>query len=134
MTPVASPRGIYAVAVVFFFAGLIVSVQILGLVFALAGWGPVSLTNVRWSLPLLLVAFFLVLCGVHFLVRMRRLPQWLLFAMTVILMIELAIAPAAGSPFYSPGRVYLNRALLLLPLVASCAYLLTPRVRAITRW
>jgi hypothetical protein len=105
---------------------------VLGRLFAIMGWGPIGLTNMRWTLPLSCVALFVVLAGVHFMVRMHRIPQWLIFAMTLLFTV-IAVSPAGESPFYSPAQIYMNRALILLPLAASSAYLLTPGVRAATR-
>lgn len=130
---VKPPNGIYAVAVVFFFFGMICAMQAVGLAFWALGVRGVNLGNLRWTLPASLVAFFAVLCGVYFLTRMHPAPRWLLFAMTLLLGVQFALPPPGDSPFYSPRQLYLNRAILMLPLVASCIYLLTPRFRDAAR-
>lgn len=127
------PKGIYAVAVVFFFFGLICSAQVLGMVFGAFGMPGASLANLKWTLSASLLALGLVLCGVYFMTRMHPAPRWLLFAMTLALGVQFALPPPGASPFHSPGRIYLNRALLMLPLVASCIYLMTPRFRDAAR-
>jgi hypothetical protein len=43
--------------------------------------------------------------------------------LTCFLAVQLTMAPAGDSPFYSALQIYLNRMLLVLPLIASCAYL-----------
>ena len=59
------------------------------------------------------------------------MPQWALFAMTLLVMFELVFMsePANGSPFHSRERIIFNRFLLMLPLIVSCAYLLRPGFR-----
>jgi len=80
-----------------------------------------------------LLALFLVCYGVFLLTRLHPAPQWLMFGMTLLLTIRLAAEPAGGSPFYSAQRIYLNRFLLVLPMIASCVYLRRPRFRAACR-
>ena len=80
-----------------------------------------------------MLAFLLVCYGVFGLVRLRAAPQWSLFAMTLLLMFQSLSEPAGNSPFYSGQRIYLNRLLALLPLIASSVYLLRPRFRAACR-
>lgn len=118
------PKGIYFVAVAFLAAGLLCSAQLLNVIFAALGIPPgPNIGTMKWVLTAYLLALFLVLYGVAMLVRLHPAPRWVFFAMTAYLMIDLAIAPAGNSPFYSQSRIYLNRILLMLPFVASCIYL-----------
>jgi hypothetical protein len=71
--------------------------------------------------------------GVALLVRLHPAPQWLMFGMTLFLTVRAAATPAGDSPFYSAPRMYLNRFLLVLPMIASCVYLRLPRFRAACR-
>jgi hypothetical protein len=126
------PKGIYAVAVVFFVTGVLSYAQFGGMVANAAGLRGLHLGNSTWVLSAAVVALCLILYGVASLTRMHRIPQWLMFAMTLLWIIQFAMMPA-DSPFYSPARMYLNRLLVLLPMIASCAYLMTARVRAASR-
>jgi hypothetical protein len=127
------PKGIYLVAIVFFASGLLCTAQLLQVVFEAFGLHGLSLANSKWILSGYVVALCLVLCGVALLARLHPLPRWLMFAMTLFFTIEAAAVPPVASPFYSASTMYFNRALLMLPLVASCVYLLTPGFRAACR-
>jgi hypothetical protein len=124
------PIGIYVVAVVFLFAGLLCVAELLGVMFTWLGVDPgPSTTSMKWLLPGYVLGLCLVCYGVFFLIRLHPAPRWLMFGMTLYLTIQLAVAPADDSPFYSASRIYLNRLLLALPLIASCIYLAQPRFR-----
>jgi len=126
------PKGIYAVAIVFFVTGLLSLAQFGGVVADAAGFRGLDLGNAKWVLPAGVVALCLVLYGVALLTRLHPLPQWLMFVMTVLWIIQIGLSPP-DSPFYSPARMYLNRLLLVLPMIASCVYLMTPRIRTASR-
>ena len=118
------PKGIYLVAVVFFFAGLLCMAQLLLLAFDWFGISPILTTrNLQWRLPAYLLLLGLDLVGVYLLVRLRPAGKWLMLAMTVFLTAVLLMTPAAATVFYSQPRLYVNRILLLLPMIASCVYL-----------
>ena len=85
--------------------------------------GP-NVTTMKWLLPGYVMGLCLVCYGVLLLDQAPPgAPQWIAFGMTLFLTVQLAMAPAGDSPFYSAPRIYLNRMLLVLPLIASCAYL-----------
>ena len=111
------PRGIYLVAIVFFASGLLCAGQLLQVVFEALGLHGLNLANSRWFLSGYVVAFCLVLCGVALLARLHPLPRWLMFGMTLFLTIQAVAMPAGDSPFYSASRIYVNRALMVLPLI-----------------
>jgi len=125
------PKGLYLVAVVFFFTGLLFMNQVLILAFELFG---VSLAlnpgTIKWRLAVFLMAFGLILYGVFLLMRSHPAGRWLMLGMTVFLAAVLLFTPTAASVLYSQPQLYVNRILLLLPLIASCAYLFWPRPRA----
>jgi intracellular septation protein A len=127
------PKGIYLVAIVFLVSGLICMAQFLNVVFGAFGVEGLSLSNSKWIVTGYGLAFCLVCCGVALLTRLHPLPQWLMFGMTVLLTVQMIAWPARDSPLYSAQRIYLNRALMVLPMVASCVYLLRPRFRAACR-
>ncbi len=79
------------------------------------------------------LAFCLVCYGVALLTRLHPAPQWLMFGMTLFLTVRSVAAPAGDSPFYSGPQIYLNRFLLVLPMIAGCVYLRLPRFRAACR-
>jgi hypothetical protein len=124
------PRGIYVVAVVFFLAGLLCIAELVSLISAALGINPaINLANLAWVLPLYVLGLCLVAYGAAMLARLHSAPQWLLWAMTIFLTVRLATMPAGDSPFYSEARIYLNRFLLVLPLIMSSAYLVRLRAR-----
>ena len=127
------PAGIYFVAVAFFIAAMVCTAWILGI--ALGAFGldaRLNLTTLKWILPTCVLALCLVCYGVALLTRLHPVPQWVMFGMTMFLLLQAITAPA-DSPFYSVPRTYLNRALILLPMIASCAYLVRLRARATPR-
>ncbi len=108
--------------------------ELLSGVFAALGMPEgLNLATLRWVLPGYVAGLCLVCYGVLLLTRLHPAPQWVMFVMTLVLTVRLGLAPAGGSPFYSSPRIALNRALLLLPLIASCVYLLRPRFRRTCR-
>jgi hypothetical protein len=135
MKPV--PKGIYLVAVAFFLAGLVCIGELLPPLFYLFGFererALLLQAGFEWVLVGGVLAFLLLCYAVFGLVRLHPVPQWALFAMTLLLMFRFLSEPTGNSPFYSPQRIYLNRFLLLLPLMAACVYLLRPRIRAASR-
>jgi len=124
MRTLSIPLGIYIVAVVFLVAGLLCVAELFGAMLAALGIveGP-NVATMKWLLPGYVAGLCLVCYGVFFLIKLHPLPQWIMFGMTCFLTVQLAMAPAGDSPFYSAPRIYLNRMLLVLPLLASCAYL-----------
>ena len=94
--------------------------------------GP-NLATIRWVLAGYVLALCLVCYGVFLLTRLHQAPQWLMFGMTLFLTVQAVTSPAGNSPFYSASRLYLNRLLFVLPMVASCVYLLRPHFRAACR-
>ena len=128
------PLGIYIVAIVFMFAGLLCAAELFGVLLAALGVAPgLSVTSMKWLLPGYVVGLCLVCYGVFFLIRLHPVPQWVMFGMTLFLTMQLAMAPAGDSPFYSAPRIYLNRMLLFLPLFACCVYLARPAFRQASR-
>lgn len=128
------PRGIYLVAIVFFASGLVCMAQFLNVAFAAMGIeAGLNIATIKWVVTGYVLALGLVGYGVVLLARLHPVPQWLMFGMTLFLTVQSIAAPAGDSPFYSPSRIYLNRALLVLPLVASCVYLLRPGFRSACR-
>jgi hypothetical protein len=128
------PLGIYIVAIVFLFAGLLCVAELFGVMLAALGVAPgASPASMKWVLPGYVVGLCVVCYGVFFLIRFHPVPQWVMFGMTLFLTMQLAVAPAGDSPFYSAPRIYLNRMLLFLPLIASCVYLARPRFREASR-
>src|ERR1700737_2539233 len=121
-----APKGIYLVAVVFFCAGVVCIGALLPPIFYVFGFrreqALLQQSGYRWVLVGGVLGWLLLCYGVHNLVRLRAAPQWVFFAMTLYLMFHLLVEPAGNSPFYSRQQIYLNRFLLLLPLVASCIY------------
>ena len=126
----STPSGLYIVAVVFLFAGLLCVTELFGVMLAALGivQGP-NVATLKWLLPGYVIGLCLVLYGVFFLIKLHPVPQWIMVGMTIFLTVQLAMAPAGDSPFYSAPRIYLNRMLLVLPLIASCAYLARLRFR-----
>ena len=124
MRTLSTPLGIYIVAVVFLVAGLLCVAELFGAMLAALGIveGP-NVATMKWLLPGYVAGLCLVCYGVFFLIKLHPVPQWIMFGMTCFLTVQLAMAPAGDSPFYSAPRIYLNRMLLVLPLLASCAYL-----------
>jgi hypothetical protein len=124
------PKGIYLVAVVFFLAGLLCIAELVNLIAAVLGINPaINLANLTWVLPGYVLGLCLVAYGAAMLARLHPAPQWLLWTMTLFLMVRFATMPAGGSPFHSEARIYLNRFLLVLPLIVSSAYLVRLRAR-----
>jgi hypothetical protein len=128
------PKGIYFVAIVFFVGGVICMGELLNVIFAAFGIpeGP-NLATLKWVLTGYGVALCLVCYGVALLARLHPAAQWLMFGMTLLLTVQAATTSAGDSPFYSAPRIYLNRFLLLLPMIASCVYLRLPHFRAACR-
>jgi hypothetical protein len=131
------PKGIYLVAVAFFFAGLLCIADVLPRIFYKLGFKRETALlfqpSYGWVLVGGLLAFWLMCYAVVGLVRLRSAPQWAFFAMTLFLTLRFVSEPAVDSPFHSEMRIYLNRFLLLLPLIAGSAYLLRPGFRAACR-
>ena len=137
MTKLKPPKGIYAVAVVFFFTGMIcISLLMPPIYVHLFGFsekdGLIQQAGYQWVLVGGVLASWLVLYGVYALTRLHPAPQWAMVAMTVFMLFELVFAsqPADGSPFYSREQMIFNRFLLMLPPILSCAYLFRPGFRA----
>jgi len=125
------PKGMYIVAVIFFFAGLMFMAQVLIFAFELFGASPaLNLGTIKWRLAVYLAALGLILYGVFLLMRLHPAGRWLMLGMTLFLTAALLITPTAASVLYSQPRLYVNRILLLLPMVLSCVYLFWPRLRA----
>jgi len=126
------PTGIYIAATAFFPAiGLCVANVLNFLLFSVFGIVEVrNLQTINYVLAGLVIGLCVMCYATYWFVRLHPLARWLMFLMTIVQTIEMLIAPAGNSPFYSPSRIYVNRLLLLLPLFASCIYLLLPRVRA----
>ena len=91
------------------------------------------MATMKWLLPGYVMGLCLVCYGVLLLIKLHPVPQWIMFGMTLFLTVQLAMAPAGDSPFYSAPRIYLNRMLLVLPLIASCVYLTRPGFRQACR-
>ena len=127
------PAGIYFVALVFFVAAMLCSIWLLTVLLGALGLDArLNLTTVKWMLPACILVLCLVCYGVWLLAQLHPLPQWMMFGMTMFLLVQ-AITTPADSPFYSVSRIYFNRVLLVLPMIASCAYLLRLRARATPR-
>ena len=128
------PTGIYFVAIPFFLGGFICMAQLLNLIFPAVGIPEgLNLGTIKWVLTGYLLALGVVCCGVALLTRLHPAPQWVMFGITLLLTIQVVTWPAGDSPFYSASRIYLNRILFVLPMIASCVYLLRPRFRAACR-
>jgi len=130
MRKLSTRPGLYIVAVVFLFAGMLCVAELFGALLAALGIveGP-NVATMKWLLPGYVVGLCLVCYGVFLLIKLHPVPQWVMLGMTLFLTVQLAMAPAGDSPFYSAPRIYLNRVLLVLPLLASCAYLARLRFR-----
>jgi cation transport ATPase len=134
MRTLSTPLGIYVVAVVFLVAGLLCVAELFGVMLTALGVASgASLASMNWLLPGYVVGLCLVCYGVFFLIKLHPAPQWVMFGMTFFLTVQLTMAPAGDSPFYSAPRIYFNRMLLVLPLIASCAYLARPAFRQASR-
>ena len=83
----------------------------------------------EWILVGGFLAFCLLCYAMVGLVRLRSTPQWAFFAMTLFITARFVSEPAVNSPFHSEIRIYLNRFLLLVPLIAGSVYLLRPGFR-----
>ena len=131
------PMGIYLVAVAFFFAGLLCIGEVLPLIFYTLGFkretGLLRQDGYVWVMVGGFLGFCLVCYAVRGLVRLQSAPQWAFFAMTLFITFRCVSEPAGDSPFHSEMRIYLNRFLLLLPLIAGSVYLLRPGFRAACR-
>jgi hypothetical protein len=128
------PKGIYFVAIVFFVGGVICMADLLNVIFPVLGIEEgLNLATIKWVLTGYLLALCLVCYGVVLLTRLHPAPQWLMFGMTLFLTVRVTAAQTEDSPFYSAPRIYLNRALLVLPMIVSCVYLQLPRFRAACR-
>lgn len=128
------PRGIYFVAIAFFVATVICLSELLNTISDALGIDQsLNLATIHWLLALGFAALCLTCYGVVLLVRLHPVPRWLMFAMTLFLTVQMAVTPTGGSPFYTPSRIALNRLLLVLPMIASCVYLLRPGIRAAGR-
>lgn len=125
------PAGIYIVAIVFFLTAFVCVPALIASVARPFGFNGINIANVYKAIGIGVVAMCLVLYLVWLLTRLHPLPQWLMFAMTVYLLGAAVMSPATGSPFYSASRIYLNRAVLLLPTIGSCIYLITLRRRSV---
>ena len=118
-------------AVTFFVAGLVAVADLGGAAFAWFGvTTPLGLDTLPWTLAAFVIALFALLYGVYLLVRLHPAPQWLMAVMTLYFTLRFFITPADGSVLYSPARVFVNRLVLLLPLIVSCGYLYAVRRRA----
>ena len=128
------PKGIYLVTVVFFFAGLVCCIDLVPRVTEAMGLirrtGQPFPPGYEWNLVGCSLGFCLICYGVVQLVRLRSAPQWAFFAMTLYLTVGSVATPAGNSPFHSEMRIYLNRFLMLIPLIAGSVYLLRPSFRA----
>lgn len=140
MTKPKPPKGIYAVAVVFFFTGMLcISLLMPPIYIHLFGFsekgGLIQQAGYQWVLVGGVLASWLVLYGVYALTRLHPAPQWAMVAMTLFMLFELVFAsqPVDSSPFYSRQQMIFNRLLLMLPLILSCAYLFRPGFRASCR-
>jgi hypothetical protein len=131
------PRGIYLVAVAFFFAGLLCTAEVLPRIFYTLGFkreiGLLYQPGYTWVLVSGLLAFWLLCYAVVGLVRLWSAPQWAFFAMAFFLTLRFVWEPAVDSPFHPRKWIYLSRFLSLLPLIAGSVYLLRPSFRAICR-
>lgn len=124
------PIGIFLVALVFFFGGLLCLAQTLVFAFDLFGISPGLTTgNLQGRLAFYLLLLGLDLFGVYLVVRMHAAAKWLMLGMTLLVAVQLFTAPAT-SPSYSETQLYLNRVLLWAPMLASTIYLFRPRFRA----
>jgi hypothetical protein len=133
MSMAKPPAGIYVVAVAFFIAAMVCTVWVLSIVLGALGLDArLNVTTLKWMLPAYVLALCLVCYAVALLVRLHPVPQWVMVGMTVFLLVQ-AVTTPADSPFYSVPRIYLNRTMLLLPMIASCVYLVRLRGRATPR-
>lgn len=57
-----------------------------------------NLATLKWVLTGYVLALCLVLYGVALLARLHPAPQWVMLGITLFLTIQLAAAPAGGSP------------------------------------
>ena len=116
-TATPTPKLLYVVGVVFFFTALLSLMQVLSLIRESFRYTDPTSIAITVAVAVCLAAY-----GVYLLTRRYRVADWLMYAMTVSLGVQM-LMPTQGSAFYSAGQLYLNRALLMLPLVASCLYL-----------
>jgi hypothetical protein len=131
-------KGIYAVAVVFFFFGMLSVGMLMPPIYVhLFGFTEkdalLRQAGFEWVLFGGVAASWLVLYGVYALTRLHPAPQWALFAMALLMLFQSVTERADDSPFYSREQIIFNRVLLLLPLILSCVYVLRPRFRATCR-
>ena len=125
------PKGIYLVAIVFFAAGLLCIAELVNMITGALGIDPgIKMSNLAWVLPGYVVGLCLVTYGAAMLVRLHPAPQWLMWAMTLFLAVDFATMPVRNSPVQSETDIYINRLLLMLPLIAGSVYLLRLRARS----
>lgn len=115
-----TPKAMYLVGLVFFFQALLAAL-------AVVGSGVQSLWNNSPEARATTVGLTVcVAClGVYLLIRNYRVARWLMYAMTAYFVVITLIPPDGPVPplHQSTARVYVNRVLIVLPMVASCIYL-----------
>src|SRR5687767_5170274 len=96
-----TPKGIYLVAVVFFFTGLLCIADLLPRIFYLFGFerdrGLLWQPGYLWVLLGGLLLSWLLCYGDVAMTRLRPAPQWIFFAMTLFLIFRFMLEPAANS-------------------------------------
>jgi hypothetical protein len=112
-----APKGIYLVAIVFFFGGLLCIAELLKLIFYAVGFersrGLMFQAGSLWILISGLLLFWLLCYGVVAVARLRHGARWAFFGMTLFLIFRFLMAPSAN----------FHCVLLALPLIACCIYL-----------
>ena len=113
-----TPKGIYVVAIVFFFSGLLCIAELLSLIFYQLGFergkGLLFQRGSLWVLLCGLLLFWLLCYAAVALAQLRHAARWVFFAMTIFLTLRF-LARSETS--------FVHRTLLLLPPVVSCIYL-----------
>jgi hypothetical protein len=111
------PKGVYLVAVVFFFGGLVCIGELLRVIFYALGFergrGLMFQSGYLWVVLCGLLLFWLLCYAVVALARLRYGARWAFFGMTLFLIFRFLMAPAAN----------FHCVLLVLPSIGCCIYL-----------
>lgn len=118
-TPTRTPKAMYLVGVVFFVQAVICVFGVIGRINPLLRYRPASIAMTVG------ISICAACYGVYLLMRDYRAARWLMYAVTAYFVVIMVISPAEPFPplYESPAAQYRNRAVIVLPMVASSLYL-----------
>ena len=118
-----TPKAMYLVAVVFFFQALLAALGVVSLIVLTFAKRSPEVVAVTVGLTVITASV-----GAYLLVREYRFARWLMYAMTAYFAVMLVLPANPRPPLYeSAATQYRNRALIVLPMIASCIYLARKR-------